>query len=660
MNVNLLNISNKAFYGIFIVLAFVIYGNGINNEYSLDDDLVVFNNQKVEQGISSIYDIFTTRSQKANKNTIYRPLPIASFAIEKQLFSELPRYQTKKEKKQNDKITQANISHFINLIFYIITCVLLFNVLRTVFKEYNVLLPFTIVLIFLTHPLHTEPVNNLKSRDELLMLLFVLLSLQQYLKFSLAGKYYRLFIAFVFLLLAQFSKQNGIAILGILPVFLYFIKVSYKKIGVLLLVSMAAIFSFSMFKINFIGAAPRAYFYYENPLLFEGNIIDRISVGFYCAFFYLKMLLYPKNLSFYYGYSQIPMADFSYWQVWASMLVFIPTGIYGFYLFIKRNVLGLGIVLWFGVMMGVINVFFPIVGIVADRFTYMFSIGYCIVVGGIILKAFKLPLDKGVSNVKVPYAFFVVISLIIIVYSVRVIDRNNDWHDHLTLYDNDIEHLENSAKAHAILSNTLYPLVMNKIRTIPNDKSINGDIDRLIFHYHEAIRIDSNYLVCLNNLGSVYSILKRNYKQAIYYSNRAVKINPLYLEAHFNLAFSYDALNDYNSALYHYLEVIKINSNYENAYIKLGLLLSKNNKLEEGVMFLNEIAEKESQPKQIYLNIANLISRQGEENIDAALVYFVKSFNQDKQDSVLCEHIIKLYEMKSNQEKIDCYKGFIE
>lgn len=659
MKLNLLRINNSSYYILITILVFTIYGNSINNEYSLDDDLVAYNNKVVENGISSIKSIFTKRTQKANKNTIYRPLPLLTFALEKQFLSHYPASQSKNEKKRKDVLTQANISHFVNLILYVLTCVLLFNVLRVIFLDYNALLPILVVILFLVHPLHTEPVNNLKSRDELLMLLFVLLSIQQFLKYCFSGKYYHIFLGFSFFVIAQFSKQNAIAVLGVLPVLLYYLKVSYKKIFFLSGISVLGVLSFSLFKFNVIESLGRDHFHYENPLFFEGGFLERIALGFYCSCFYLKMLIFPEHLSFYYGYNQIPMVSFKDWEVWLSAIIFIPVGVYGFYLFLKRKVLGLGIVLWFGIMLGVVNFVFPIVGIVADRFAYMFSIGYCIVLGWGILKLFKVSVDKEVKSVNLPISFVLITSLIVVIYSGRVIIRNNNWHDHLTLYNHDIKHLENSAKAHAILSSTLYPLVMEKIKVNPNDQSINKDIDQLIFHYQEAVRIDSTYLTCLNNLGSAYSILKRDYHQAIYYSRKAIAINPGYLEAHFNLAFSYDALHEYESALFHYIEVLRINPNYGNAYIKLGLLLNRNNKLKDGVVLLNQLAENNPQPKDMYLNIANLISRQGPENIDFALIYFVKSFEEDTEDEVICKHLVMLYEMKGDQKAINYYTAFL-
>ena len=154
--------------------------------------------------------------------------------------------------------------------------------------------------------------------------------------------------------------------------------------------------------------------------------MDRITVGLYCSWFYLKMLIFPIDLSYYYGYNQIPMATWKYWEVWVAIIIYVPLGVYGFIQFLKRKVIGLGIVLWLGLMLAVVNVLFPIVGIVADRFTYMFSLGFCIVVGFLLLKVFKVNINKEVTILELPSSFMSVVTIILFVYSGRTIARNPD------------------------------------------------------------------------------------------------------------------------------------------------------------------------------------------------------------------------------------------
>lgn len=656
MTINLSSIKPIKFYILFVVLTFVLYGNSINNEYALDDNIVVEGNVLVAKGIKAIPEIFKSRYASGKQEYEYRPMVTASFAVEKQFFKKLPEKQTKVEKKRKDKLTQANISHFINVLLYAFTCIILFNLLKVIFKSYHLLLPLLVTLIFLVHPIHTEVVDNIKSRDELFMMIGVILALFWYIKYAETNHNKFIFYAGLAILFAALSKRNAMAILGLAPFVLYFIKADYKKIGtVILSMIVISVVVVLMKKGLLTGKSTRDLMFFENPLYYQGTWIDRVAVGLYCSWFYLEMLIFPVKMSFYYGYNQIPMATFGNWQVWLAMLFFIPLGIYGLMKFIKRDILGLGIIIWFGVMLGVINVFFPIVGIVADRFSYIFSLGFCIVVVWILLKVFKINMSDAQSKIKLPNQLVITIGFIFVIYGGRTIARNPDWHDYMTLYTHDIEHLTESAKAHALLANTLYPMVIKDIQQNPSSPQIPKDVQTLIFHFKEAIRVDSTYSTSLNNLGSVYVNYIRDYNLAITYCKKAIVYNPDYLEAHFNIAYSYGAINNFDSAYYYGKKLIEIDPDYLKTYEFLNGILTKNNKVNEGINDMIILAQKSKKPKNIYVGIANLSSLNANGNYSKSIEYFEKAYQLDKSDKVLSSHLAKLYQYMGNTQKANEY-----
>ena len=113
--------SNKYYiYLIITVLCFVLYGNTLQNKYALDDTLVYTANTFTKQGFKGLHDIFAydtfTGFFGKDKNLVaggrYRPLSLVTFATEVEFFGDAPA-----------------ISHFINILLYILTCILLFIVL---------------------------------------------------------------------------------------------------------------------------------------------------------------------------------------------------------------------------------------------------------------------------------------------------------------------------------------------------------------------------------------------------------------------------------------------------------------------------------------------------------------------------------------------------
>ena len=306
--------------------------------------------------------------------------------------------------------------------------------------------------------------------------------------------------------------------------------------------------------------------------------------------------------------------------------------------------------------MGVINVIFPMVGIVADRFAFTFSLGFCIVVCYLFLKFFKIDLSPTVYKLKIPKGFVLTFVAILVIYSARTIARNPDWHDQMTLYDNDIEHLEESAKAHALLANTLYPMLANEIKSNPGNPQNQANIQKIIYHYKEAIRIDSTYLTSINNLGSAYMNFLADYETAIKYCSKAAEMDRNYLEAHYNLAYSYEALGKHRKALRHYARVIEINTNYTNAYNSFNNLVMKSGEIQFGADLLALSAKKVNDPKNIYLDVANLYTINNY-NLSQSLFYFEKAFEYDKSDKVLCSHIAQLYGTAGNFEKARYYRN---
>ena len=104
--------SNKLVFFVISILCFIYYGNTLVNDYALDDTLVLTDNQFTKAGFKGLPDIFKYDSFTGffgkEKNLVaggrYRPLSLASLAIEYQFFGKNPF-----------------ISHFVDIVLYIIT-----------------------------------------------------------------------------------------------------------------------------------------------------------------------------------------------------------------------------------------------------------------------------------------------------------------------------------------------------------------------------------------------------------------------------------------------------------------------------------------------------------------------------------------------------------
>jgi len=184
-------------------LAFILYASIIGGGYNMDDELVTINHRLTSKGISALPEIFSSPYYQDNQGYAYeyRPLVLATFAIEHQFFGD-----------------NAQVSHFLNVLLYALCCLVLFRVLRKLFKNYSPLLAMAITLLFIVHPVHTEVVCSIKNRDEMLGLIFALLTLHVCLIGLQTGKKWWFVLAPVLFTLALLGKITVISFMVIIPV----------------------------------------------------------------------------------------------------------------------------------------------------------------------------------------------------------------------------------------------------------------------------------------------------------------------------------------------------------------------------------------------------------------------------------------------------------
>lgn len=202
----------------FIAIAY--YANSIGGTYVLDDAIVISENQFTQQGVAGWPGIFGNDTffgffKESGKDHLvaggrYRPLSLAMFALEGQIFGFKPI-----------------IFHIFNLLYFALTCMLLFVLLRKILShklEHNSaqLIAFFAALIFTVHPIHTEVVANIKGRDELLCCLFGLAGTYFLWKGAMVNKLLPTLVAALFMFLSMLSKENGIVFIALAPLAIWF------------------------------------------------------------------------------------------------------------------------------------------------------------------------------------------------------------------------------------------------------------------------------------------------------------------------------------------------------------------------------------------------------------------------------------------------------
>ena len=195
---------------------FLLYGGSLQNGYNLDDDYVCENHELVKQGIKGIPEIFASRYNNSGGVMFgYRPVTIAIYAIEYQIFGE-----------------STAIGHFFNVIYYIIACIILFFFLRklleTKFSSTNLLISIVVTAIFMAHAIHSEVVLSLKNREEILCLIFCLSSALLALRYYDKRKIIDIIFAIILLGIGFLTKESAIVFLAIIPLVIIFFRTDIK------------------------------------------------------------------------------------------------------------------------------------------------------------------------------------------------------------------------------------------------------------------------------------------------------------------------------------------------------------------------------------------------------------------------------------------------
>ena len=440
-------------YLLLLLIPFILYGSSIAYEYVLDDKIVLSENNFVKQGLSGVKDIFTTESFTGflgeQKDLVvgarYRPLSIATFAIEYEISGLNPK-----------------VSHFINILLYALTGLLLFRILSLFWKPKNgqwyLGIPFIASLLFILHPIHTEVVANIKSRDEILALLLALSALYYTYRFVVTRRKIFLLVAPIVFLLALLAKENAITFLAVVPITLYFFaKTTLKKAAAVTVPLLLGAIVFVAIRYQVVGyfldSGKEVTGLMNNPFL-GTSVGEKFATIAYTLGLYLKLLVFPHPLTHDYYPYQVPIMNWGQIGVIISLLLYLVMMGYAFLKFKKKSITVWSILFFVATLSIVSNLFFSIGTFMNERFMYMPSIAFTVLLSYWLIE--KLPgLLKKAPKLSKPIAYGLLLATVI-GYGYKTMDRVPDWKSELALNRAASTVSVNSARANQFMAYSLY------------------------------------------------------------------------------------------------------------------------------------------------------------------------------------------------------------
>jgi len=626
--------------------AFILYGNTLSNGYSLDDAYVTFNNPVVNQGAKAIPHIFSSlyinmnAEEGGSLNFGYRPVTKAMFALEYSVFGADP-YP----------------SHLINILLYGLLLVLLFVILRRLFKAYNPWFPFIVTMLWAAHPTHTEVVASLKNREEIMSLLCGLLTLYYFILY--AGKpLLRYFVfAVIFFLLSFISKPSTITLAAGIPLALYFF--TDMKLKNILIISSSLVLSLLAISVILrfsLPATHRPMLYFENPLIFEKNFLLKISTGFYVLLFYIKMILYPHPLLFYYGYNMIPIVSFG--NVWVIISILVHLGLFGYAIWkIKeKHILSFAILFYLVTISMYASIVKQHPGIVAERFLFLPSIAFSIATGWFLFKITGQSISTGIKTsggLKVLLLSFI----LLIPYSAKTIIRNRDWDTQLSLLAHDNKYLQNSAKANYIYATTLKTEMIEKMQKDGGNENSEAEVQKIIDLLNKTVQIYPGYFEAWNSLGEMYSMAKYDYDKSLEYFEKSAKAKPTYAPAWFNMGYAYQQKGDFKNAISRYKRSLSIDTSDVKAISNLASCYNSAGKVDSAVLLYQEITRLRPRILRPYLSLIKHYYKQGD-TLNAVL-WLEKAATVKPKEGRVTRLLTNYFTVKGDSAKAKYYRNLL-
>lgn len=633
-------LSNRQVLVVLTLLVFVLYGKSLFNKYSLDDELVAYNNPVVEKGFAGLPEIFTTFYAQTDKMQYgYRPIVKASFAIEYGIFGRHPF-----------------VSHLINLLLYILLLYVLFLFLKSIFNRYTPWFALLITLLFMAHPVHAEVVCSLKNRDELLSFLGGITAVYLMLMYASNNKIWYLIAAQMCLLAGFFAKLSTLTFVGIIPLSLYFFTGVPLRKNIIISASTGFILLLLLYLSRLmLPEAIQPFSITENPLFVDHSFSARIITGMSSLLFYLRLLLLPHPLSFFYGYNMFEGVTWGSVEVWLSMAIYLFLAGWALYKIKEKHLLSYAILFYLISISMFANLATPVAGIVGERFAFAATLGFCISVVWIVFFLTKTPLtDAVVKTPSFSSKTYLILGVMLLLYGIKTFNRNSAWKDHKTLFTTDIEHLEWSAKANSLLAGTLFKEAIDDIAVSRNAQKNKAMVDSALIYYQRSVDVYPAYSPSWNNMGSIYFVFYQDYKKAIPYFKKAIESDSNYVEPHFNVGYAYELTGDTSMAITYYLRTLQKDSAYIKAISNLSNIYERQGRTADFLAMNMKIMELVPASDVPYVNISNHYLLSGD--TVNAIAYMEKAFEKAPSNTGLINNLIIYYEGKGQTEKVDFYK----
>jgi len=530
--------------------------------------------------------------------------------------------------------------HLTSLFFHIANTLLLFWVLKKMTDSPRgeatgaLWASLFVAAAFALHPLHVESVAWIAERKDVLSGLFWMLTIACYIRYTEQPSIKRYILVFVVFALGLMAKPMLVTLpfvlllldywpLGRLHPALLLLKggiqwgqqthravwrLVREKIPLFILTIASSVVTFIVQQKG--GAMDIGESY---------SLGVRISNAIVCYIGYILKMVYPVRLAVLYPHpgNSLPM-----WQPIVSLLIIAAATAVVIYAGRRWRYIAVGWFWYLGTLVPVIGLVQVGAQAMADRYTYLPSIGIFIMVGwGIGGLAAKWRYRQTVLGIcaGVVLAAFLICTRLQVRY----------WQDSSTLYEHTLAATENNYLIHynygcMLLKKRQFD---EAIKHFEQTLQINpgyskarqnigvafleqGKEDEAVKHLTETLHLEPNSPLAYYNIGNIYHKLGKLDEAVVNY-NKALALNPDLAEAHHNLGLVLRAQGKLDEAISQYRQALQLKGDYVQAHNNLGVALRLQGRVDEAISHYRQALKLRDDYAEAHNNLGIALQSQG-------------------------------------------------
>jgi tetratricopeptide (TPR) repeat protein len=544
--------------GLCVILAaitFAVFSPTLRHEFvNYDDDEYVYKNPMVIRGLTRKGIVWAfTQADTAN----WHPLTWLSHMLDCQLYGLRPGGH-----------------HLTNVLLHTATVIALFLVLRQMTGA--LWRSAFVAAVFAIHPLRVESVAWVAERKDVLSGLFFVLTMGAYVRYARrrwsAARYGLVLLLFALGLMCKPMLVTLSLVLLLLDYWPLQRLESGKFSG--LVMEKLPLFALSAAVCLVTLVAQTGVIQSAGSF----SLALRFANALVTCIIYLGQMVWPAGLAVFYPY---PHDGLPGWEVVLAGALLVGLSVSALGWRHRRPWLLVGW-LWYLIML------LPVVGIIqvgdqahADRYTYLPQIG-------IYIALTWLAAEWQAGRVAIAALMAAVLALLM----VCAWKQTAYWQNSETLWTQALASTTDNYIAHGNLAGTLL------------DK---GKMDDAIFHYQEALRINSNDAEAHFNLGNALR-QKGRMTEAIAQYQEAVRIQPNYVKAQGNLGKILLQTGKADEALQHFQKALESNPNSPRTRYNLGLCFYRLGRMDEAIAQYQKALQMEPADAAVLNSLAWLLA----------------------------------------------------